>query len=104
MMWFAVRCVFEISTGTYEERVTLWHCEDLDSAIELAEREAREYVEVVGIHGYCGLAQAFEVGPVRPDSGDEIFSLVRDSGLPPQDYLSTYFDTGRERQGGVTEN
>ena len=30
--------------------------------------------------------------------GAEIFSLMRDSDLDPEDYLDTFFDTGEEHE------
>lgn len=104
LSWFAVRGVFEIHKGLYEERITMWSCGSFERAIELAEAEAQEYVANVGIHGYVGLAQAFLIGEDQPTSGAEIFSLLRESPLSPQEYVSTYFDTGRERQGGTETN
>jgi hypothetical protein len=32
-------------------------------------------------------------------SGVEVFSLIRDSDLPPKEYLDQFFDTGTEHQG-----
>ena len=38
--------------------------------------------------------------PARgPAHGAEVFSLMRDSDQAPADYLSSFFDTGREHQG-----
>jgi hypothetical protein len=45
---------------------------------------------------YTGLAQASLYNP--PSDGAEVFSLIRDSQLSPDDYLNTFFDTGSERQ------
>ena len=33
-----------------------------------------------------------------PGNGAEVFSLLRTSALGPAEYLSTFFDTGYERQ------
>lgn len=97
--WCSVRCVFRW-TGwegePFEERITLWQADSLSHAIELAEAEAGEYARENGLH-YVGLAQAYLL-PAGPGSGVEVFSLLRDSDLPPDDYLTTFFDTGREHQ------
>ena len=45
---------------------------------------------------YLGLAQAYELFD-EPGHGAEVYSLMRDSPLPPETYLVTYFDTGGER-------
>jgi hypothetical protein len=100
--WFSVRCVFafEADHGTnYEERVTLWHASSFEEAIERAEQEAREYAEELDAR-YVGLAQAFHLFVEdRPlGDGDEVFSLIRESELAPDDYISRFFDTGKERQ------
>ncbi|MEV0454684.1 hypothetical protein [Catellatospora methionotrophica] len=97
MAWFGVRCVFEWEPGLYEERVTLWSADDLDSAIELASAEAREYVDSGVVKTFLGLTQAYTIGPDRPGHGDEIYSLLRDSELGPDAYLDRYFGTGHER-------
>lgn len=99
--WFSVRCVLRFAHGTrstYEERVTLWRAARTDDAIVLAESEAADYAATVSAE-YAGLAQAYAlIG--EPGHGAEIFSLMRDSDLPPDDYLDAFFDTGEERQAG----
>ena len=100
--WFAVRCVFQWETwegAPFEERITLWRADSLDAAIETAEREARAYADENDVT-YLSFAQAYALGDegeIRP--GAEVFSLLRDSALPPEQYLDTFFDTGREHQG-----
>lgn len=96
--WFAVRCVVRHSgLGVYEERLTLWQAENIDDAIGLAEDEARDYAQGVEPASYAGLAQAYELYG-QPGHGAEIFSLMRESALPPAEYLTAFFDTGSERQ------
>ncbi len=100
--WFSVRCVFAFKAdhGTnYEERVTLWRASSLEEAIAHAEQEADEYADELDAR-YVGLAQAFHLSVEdRPlDDGDEVFSLIRESELAPDDYISRFFDTGKERQ------
>ena len=43
------------------------------------------------------MAQAFHLFE-PPADGAEVFSLLRDSQLGPDEYLTTYFDTGDEHQ------
>jgi hypothetical protein len=69
----------------------------MDTAIERAEVDAREYAEILG-HEYVGLAQAFLLSEDPEVDGAEVFSLVRDSNLDPDAYLDRFFDTGQERQ------
>ena len=103
--WFGVRCVFELDPETradtdpraFEERVTIWHASGFEMAIELAEAEALEYATILDAK-YLGLAQAYKIeGP--PMQSCEVFSLIRQSELAPREYLSAFFDTGRENQG-----
>jgi hypothetical protein len=96
--WFAVRCVVHHQGHqTYEERITLWHATSFDEAIALADDEARGYARDLDTAEYVGLAQAYLLDD-QPDHGAEVFSLMRNSTLPPADYLTAFFDTGSERQ------
>jgi hypothetical protein len=96
--WFSVRCLFRHLPASYEERITLWRAGTPDEAVTLAEADARDYAK--GLEGaeYLGLAQAFHLFEAQVGDGTEIFSLVRDSDLAPDDYLDAFFDTGGERQ------
>ena len=99
--WYAVRCVFrDPAISSYEERITLWRAEGHDEAIAKAEEEARDYAGMLDM-SYLGLAQSYELADVPGEEGAEVFSLFRDSELPPKQYLDAFFDTGRERQGGA---
>jgi hypothetical protein len=98
--WFGVRCVFEVESGWFEERVTLWQATDFEDAIAQAEEEAAAYDLAIGSR-YLGLAQAFRFDG-NPDKGVEVFSLIRESKESPSDYLSKFFDTGSEIQGNAT--
>lgn len=96
--WFTVRCVLHHrDLDAYEERITLWRADDFRAAIARAEDEARDYASDSETAEYTGLAQAYELSD-PPVDGAEVFSLIRDSELPPDDYLNTFFDTGSERQ------
>ncbi|HEX5597962.1 MAG TPA: hypothetical protein VFX61_18400 [Micromonosporaceae bacterium] len=102
--WFSVRCIFrgEDDTATsYEERITVWRARGFDEAIALAEAEAADYAELVGCR-YLDLAQAYHLAD-EIGHGAEVYSLVRGSNLPPDAYLSTFFDTGWERQSALDE-
>jgi hypothetical protein len=96
--WFGVRCIFRWSQPpTYEERITLWRAESLDDAIARAEADAAAYAARLGSE-YLDIAQAYWIGPEQPVHGSEVFSLMRDSELEPDDYLDSFYDTGQERQ------
>jgi hypothetical protein len=103
--WFGVRCVFELDPGmgesnnprVFEERVTMWQASSFDEAIELAEADAVAYATTLEAR-YLGLAQAYKMDG-SPAQGAEVFSLIRQSELAAAEYLSAFFDTGRETQG-----
>jgi hypothetical protein len=99
--WYGVRCVFDhgdvAQERAYEERITLWQARSIDEAIELADAEATSYASDLEESRYLGLAQAFEMYDA-PGSGAEVFSLIRTSRMPADDYLDAFFDTGAERQ------
>ncbi len=105
MTWYSVRCVFERPDASlYAERFTVWWTASIDDALVLAEQRAHAYEETAGWR-YVGLAQAYWIGDEAPpdaqptplDSGDEVFSLLRDSDLDPDGYVRRFFVTGRER-------
>jgi hypothetical protein len=107
--WYGVRTVFRVlnQPGTiYEERVTIWKASSLEDAIAQAENDALSYASPeLGLYEYLGFAQAFKTYiPDRPpESGDEVFSLLRDSRFKPSKYLDKFFDTGQERERVIVE-
>ena len=97
--WYGVRCVFHWKVwerAPYEERLTIWRAESMDEAIRLAYEEAQEYAsenEVICLD----FGQAYLIGSGEdPGHGGEVFSLLRDSELEPDDYLRSFFETGTE--------
>ena len=103
--WYSVRCVFAFGSpagsapATYEERITLWCARSAEEAIARAEAEALEYVALLEEppSTYTGLAQCYQLAD-EPGDRAEVFSLMRDSQLEPDDYVDGFFETGRERQ------
>ncbi len=100
---YSVRCIFrwaprpdQKAKHLYEERITLWQASSIDQAIELAEEEAAAYASD-GDEFLC-YSQAYALDESIPASGVEIFSLLRESDLEPEQYLDAFFDTGAERQ------
>ncbi|MGY5058083.1 hypothetical protein ACWDFR_29075 [Streptomyces sp. 900105755] len=97
--WYGVRCVFRHRVlGVYEERVTLWTARSPDEAIGRAEAEAIAYCDVLDEVEYTGFAESFRIDGT-PGEGAEVFSLMRESGLPPGEYVRRFFATGDERTG-----
>jgi hypothetical protein len=98
MQWYSVRCIFRWfhdDSQVYEERITLWQADDFDHAIALAEADAAEYATAVDAE-FLGFSQCYELFDAV-GNGAEVYSLVRGSELPPADYLTAFFDTGKER-------
>ena len=95
--WYSVRCVFLHAEDCYEERITLWKAAGFDEAIALAEDEAKAYASALGSVEFVGLSQAYALADA-PDTGAEVFSLIRESDLRPKEYLDRFFDTGGELQ------
>lgn len=83
----------------YEERITAWNTDTLESAIDEAEKEAHEYAdegaEALDLFQCYWLFDDVNLIP----QGTEVFSLLRESDLEPSAYLDAFFDTGAERQG-----
>jgi hypothetical protein len=98
--WYAVRSLFHVvgePESAYEERITVWQAGSSDEALEKAETEAHEYAEFIGATHLADFGQAYQLADVPPRDGAEVFSLVRDSALPPKPYVDRFFSTGRER-------
>ena len=105
-VWWAVRCIIRTearedgaSTNVYEERITLWRAASADEAIERAEAEVAEYVDLGDqppLGTYLGLAQCYHLFGGVGD-GAEVFSLLRGSDLEPRAYLER-FATGTEHE------
>lgn len=101
---YSVRCIFrwgprqdQKAKHLYEERITLWQAKSIDHAIELAEQEAEVYASED--MEFLGYSQAYALFAPVTANGIEVFSLLRESDLDPDNYIDTYFDTGRERAG-----
>ncbi|QDV59040.1 hypothetical protein [Rosistilla oblonga] len=101
--WFAVRAIWRHAPPgdtdckhTYEERITLHLAFDGGGAIASAERLGYPGdAECIGYH------MAFEIDDGDLGAGTELFSLMRDSDLNPNDYIDRFHDTGRERTRNV---
>ena len=102
--WYSVRCIFTVDWPpeaigeTYEERITIWRARSAEEAIARAQAEALEYAAAIdeSPSTYFGLAQCYRLADELAD-GAEVFSLMRDSKLEPEEYLDTFFDSGHER-------
>lgn len=99
LSWYGVRCVFRHhELGVYEERLTLWRATSLDEAVSRGELEAQEYCADLDGVEYVDFAEAYRMFG-EPGEGVEVFSLMRESGLPAGEYVGRFFATGAERAG-----
>jgi hypothetical protein len=99
---YGIRCIFKAGDRpAYEERITVWLTESFDSAIRMAELEAADYADGIGLE-YVGLAQAYDSKSETIESGSEVFSLIRISALEPTDYVDHFFATGTESEQRLT--
>ena len=96
MEWFGVRHVIDLGAGRFEERVTLWQDASEDAAITQAEVEASSYAASIG-GTRLDLFQTYRLAD-PPASGREVFSLIRSTSLPSEQYVDAFFDTGAEHQ------
>lgn len=101
MAWFGVRSVFRHRPlGVYEERVTIWNARNMDEAIERAEAEAVEYCSDLEGVEYVRFSEAYRFDGA-PEDGAEVFSVMRESKQPPEEYIRRFFATGEERTGSL---
>src|SRR5665213_1932742 len=100
---FTVRCLFrwdkDLPPGVflYEERLTLWQAPTIDEALLLAESEASRYASENSVE-FLGFSQAYAMPEPVDGSSVEVFSLLRQSELPPKPYIERHFNTGREHE------
>ncbi|MGY1498202.1 hypothetical protein ACW4TU_16630 [Streptomyces sp. QTS52] len=76
----------------------MWVARSLGEAIALGEAEAAAYCEGLDGVEYTDFAEAYAMVD-SPGEGAEAFSLMRESGLPPDDHVRRFFATGEERAG-----
>lgn len=99
--WYSARCIFLHTRTTghptaYEERIILIRAKDSDHAIQRAEDEARDYAASLDGVTYVNYTDVYTLFEKSIDDGCEVYSLIRDSELAPEQYLSHFFDTGTE--------
>lgn len=105
-LWYSARTIYEHDEpgdGLFEERIVLIRAADFDEALRRAEDEAKTYAEAVG-GTYTGYASLYEIAEDDIGDGAEVFSLMRDSDLPADDYIERFFATGSERVDGEDED
>jgi len=94
--WYSVRHVIRNSRA-FEERITLWDASSFEEAVEVAKGEAQAYASIDPSWELLNFFQVFSLGD-RPGSGDEVFSLIRESDLDAEGYVTEFFESGKELQ------
>ncbi len=104
--WYSVKCIFEhdgltrdANATIYEERVIILRAAGFDEAIARGKDEARKYVEVLGDGSvrYAGFISAYRTGEAKLADGMEVYSLMRETILEREAFLTHYYDDGTER-------
>jgi hypothetical protein len=98
--WFGVRCWFLFESGAldmdrgqlYEERVTIWCAANVDDARKQAAAEGDAYAGEVGATRIDYIETYRMADP--PREGAEVWSVMRDSWLPPDEYLARFVTEG----------
>lgn len=104
--WYSARCIFHHrATATrpayYEERIVLLRADDFDHALRRAEDDARAYAALLDGVEYVEHLDVYHLFESSIGDVTEVFSLIRESRLEPEAYISRFFDTGSERSRSV---
>jgi hypothetical protein len=80
----------------YVERIVLWRAASFDGAIGLADADAHRCADREGLEyvGYVDGYYLIELHHDRPGHDDEVFSMMRDSQLPADEYVARYYTAG----------
>lgn len=102
--WYSAKCIFrhqipgtDPALNVYEERVIILLAHDFQSAIAVAEAEAREYIAESNTE-YLGYVSIYSLSTMNIGDKSEVYSLLRSSSLGSGEYLDTFYDTGAERE------
>ena len=98
--WFGVRCWFLFEAGAldkergqlYEERVTVWPAVSASEARTRAIEEAEAYAAEVGATR-VDYVETHRLAD-QPRAGGEVWSVMRDSWLTPDEYLTRFVTEG----------
>jgi hypothetical protein len=102
--WYGAKTVYLVERNTvaesenlFEERIIVLQADSFDNAIAEAEDEALAYANSDSGVKYLGYVNVFKLFDNNIEHRTEVFSLMRDSSLDPEEYLDHYFNTGKER-------
>jgi len=108
--WYSAQCIFlhgDRADGPkqmYEERIVLLRAENLDAAIDRAEKEAEEYCSDLSSCTYIGHINVFAIDDDEIGDGSEIFSSMQRSELVPKEYLDLHYPAAPENCEAVGES
>jgi hypothetical protein len=101
--WYGVKCLVEhkglpVDPGkrVYEERIVLLRASGFGEAIRRAERAAVEYATPIGAT-YIGYCNAFQIAAGTIEGGVEVYSLMREVVLTPEQFIAHYHDDGTDK-------
>jgi hypothetical protein len=102
--WYGAKTLYLVTSNTtetpanlYEERVIVLKSNSFDDAISEAEKEAANYAAEGSGLKYLRYVNVFKLFDEKIKDKTEVFSLMRESPLTPQEYIDEYYDTGNER-------
>lgn len=94
--WYTIRDLFcDDDERNFVERVTLWHADNAEEAMGMAEASAELHADATGLTELI-FSQSFWLFDDPHVQGAEVFSLMRESDLDAAAYVSRFFVTGRE--------
>ncbi len=99
LLWYSARSIFQATIDAsiaYEERIVLISALSFDAALLKAEAEARDYALSTNSI-FTGYIDVYQIADLKFSDGIEIYSLLRQSSLNAEEYISRFFDTGLER-------
>ena len=102
--WYSARCLFELlqpegsicPRRVYEERIVLIRATSFDDALRQAEAEAREYAAGTDGVRYLEHVDVFHLFDDEIVSGTELYSLFRNGGPEPDDFVAQFTADYRE--------
>ena len=101
--WYGVKCLVEhkglpVDPGkrVCEERIVLLRASGFDEAIRRAEQEVEHYTTPTGAT-YIGYCNAFKMDAETMEDGIEVYSLMREVALTPEQFITHYHDDGTEK-------
>ena len=104
--WYGVKCLLEhagLSEDTtahvYEERIVLLRAVSFEEAVLRAERDATEYAKPIKAR-YLGYSNAYKLDVDSISDATEVYSLMREVPMPPEDFITRYYDDGTDKHHG----